>query len=250
MKKFVLFALALSGAVCAQNSPDPADAFWQQAVLYRDEWGVPHIYADNKRAMAFAFGYAQAEDHLEAMLLAYRMANGRAAEVLGEASAASDELAIRLAHAELAYEAAEEKRRGRRLAIGAAVLVLVVQVAATVMALSPAPHNGGDNAGYLSLAHSLVTDGSYVEQWDPEARPHTKYPPVDPTILAGAMVLGAEGWGAFKAISVFFIVVSVFVTFLWALDRRGPRFALVLALLNHAQQPVLLHRAGVRHSPV
>ena len=105
MKKFLLFALVLSGAVFAQNSPDPAYAFWEQAVLYRDEWGVPNIYADNKRAMAFAFGYAQAEDHLEAMLLAYRMANGRAAEVLGEALAASDELAIRLAHADLAYEA-------------------------------------------------------------------------------------------------------------------------------------------------
>ncbi|GMR13833.1 MAG: hypothetical protein BMS9Abin29_2052 [Gemmatimonadota bacterium] len=133
--------------------------------------------------------------------------------------------------AEVAYEAAEEKRRQRRLGIAAAVLVLGIQIAATVMALNPAPHNGGDNAGYLSLAHSLVTAGTYVEQWDPEARPHTKYPPVYPAILAGAMVVGAEGWGAFKAISVFFVVVSVFVTFLWALERRGPGFAVVLALL-------------------
>jgi len=133
--------------------------------------------------------------------------------------------------AEIPHEAAAGRRRRMRLAIGAGVLVLGVQVAATVMALNPAPHNGGDNAGYLSLAHSLVVDGSYVEQWDPEARPHTKYPPVYPAILAGAMVLGAEGWGAFKAISVFFVVVSVFVTFLWALDRRGPGFAVVLAFL-------------------
>ena len=105
IKKFLLLILAVCGAVSAQETADPADTFWRQAVLYRDEWGVPHIYADNTRAMAFAFGYAQAEDHLEAMLLAYRMANGRASEVLGEALAASDELAIRLAHAELAYEA-------------------------------------------------------------------------------------------------------------------------------------------------
>lgn len=150
---------------------------------------------------------------------------------------------------EVAYDVAEEKRRQRRLAIAAAVLVLGVQITATVMALSPAPHNGGDNAGYLSLAHSLVTQGSYVEQWDPEARPHTKYPPVYPTILAGAMLLGAEGWGAFKAISVFFVVVSVFVTFLWALDRRGPRFALVLALLLAFSPAVLWSSRWILSDP-
>lgn len=150
---------------------------------------------------------------------------------------------------EVAYEAAEEKRRQRRLAIGAAVLVLGVQIAATVMALSPAPHNGGDNAGYLSLAHSLVADGSYVEQWDPEARPHTKYPPVYPAILAGAMVLGAEGWGAFKAISVFFVVVSVFVTYLWALDRRGPGFAVVVALLLAFSPAVLWSSRWILSDP-
>lgn len=105
IKKYALIILAVSGAVSAQEPADPAGAFWRQAVLYRDEWGVPHIYADNTRAMAFAFGYAQAADHLEAMLMAYRMANGRASEVLGEALAASDELAIRLAHADLAYAA-------------------------------------------------------------------------------------------------------------------------------------------------
>ncbi len=105
IKKYALLILAVSGVAAAQAPADPADAFWQQAVLYRDEWGVPHVYADNTRAMAFAFGYAQAEDHLEAMLLAYRMANGRASEVLGEALASSDEFAIRLAHADLAHEA-------------------------------------------------------------------------------------------------------------------------------------------------
>lgn len=85
--------------------PDDALALWAQATLYRDAWGTPHVYAETPRALGFAFGYAQAQDHIEAMLLAYRTANGRAAEVLGEKMAQSDEFALRLAHARLAEAA-------------------------------------------------------------------------------------------------------------------------------------------------
>ncbi len=100
-----LLAGALLGPMAAaQDAVDP-EGMWAQATLYRDEWGVPHVYAETPRALGFAFGYAQAEDHLAPMLIAYRIAKGRAAEVLGEACAASDELAIRLAHARLAEEA-------------------------------------------------------------------------------------------------------------------------------------------------
>jgi acyl-homoserine-lactone acylase len=89
------------------QTPEEAHAMWSQATLYRDDWGTPHIYADNPRALGFAFGYAQAEDHIEAMLMAYRTANGRAAEVLGEKMVVSDEFAIRMGHARLAAQALE-----------------------------------------------------------------------------------------------------------------------------------------------
>lgn len=88
----------------AQVPPDPA-ILWEQATIYRDEWGVPHIQADNFVAMSFAFGYAQAEDHLEGMLKAYRVANGRAAEVYGEEYALSDEFSLKMGHADLAFAA-------------------------------------------------------------------------------------------------------------------------------------------------
>ncbi|MDX9975446.1 MAG: penicillin acylase family protein [FCB group bacterium] len=96
--------LALSWGAASAQENDPYAA-WTEATIYRDDWGVPHVYAQTPRAMAFAFGFAQAEDHLEAMLLAYRAANGRAAEVLGEAYAASDEFALKMGHALLAQEA-------------------------------------------------------------------------------------------------------------------------------------------------
>lgn len=102
------WALALHcAAALAQMPSNDTHGLWDQAVLYRDEWGVPHVYADNPRAMAFAFGYAQAEDHIERMLIAYRIANGRAAEIFGDEMAAADEFAIKLGHAELAWHAYE-----------------------------------------------------------------------------------------------------------------------------------------------
>lgn len=78
---------------------------WQDATLLRDEWGIPHVYANTPFAMAFVFGYAQAEDHCEHMLLAYRMANGKLAEILGEAYADSDAFSLKMGHARLAREA-------------------------------------------------------------------------------------------------------------------------------------------------
>jgi acyl-homoserine lactone acylase PvdQ len=99
-----VFVCIFPAPVVAQEPQTPND-LWQQATLYRDEWGVPHIQADNLGAMAFAFGYAQAEDHIEAMLRAYRIANGRAAEVLGPDFAQSDEFSIKMAHATLAENA-------------------------------------------------------------------------------------------------------------------------------------------------
>lgn len=83
----------------------PSGTPWDGATLYRDAYGVPHVYAQDPEALGFAFGYAQAEDHLETMLLAYRMAEGRLAEVLGEAEADSDAFALKLAHAEVAANA-------------------------------------------------------------------------------------------------------------------------------------------------
>ncbi len=100
-------------------------------------------------------------------------------------------------------------------------LVAVIHLAIAFPALNPAPHNGGDNAGYLSLAHSLATGAGYVEAWDPALAPHTKYPPLYPAMLAGAMGLGAEAWITFKLLSLLLVTVSVVICFAWVRDRHG-----------------------------
>ncbi|MBT4138237.1 MAG: penicillin acylase family protein [Candidatus Latescibacteria bacterium] len=52
--------------------------------IYRDAWGVPHIYAQTPEDVMYGFGYAQAEDRLEALLKNYRLATGTMAEAFGE----------------------------------------------------------------------------------------------------------------------------------------------------------------------
>jgi len=54
--------------------------------IYRDNFGVPHIVGETEQAAFFGYGYAQAQDHLERMMLQYRDAQGRRAEVLGRSA--------------------------------------------------------------------------------------------------------------------------------------------------------------------
>ena len=81
-------ALACLGAMPARAG---------EATLYRDTWGVPHVYADTEAAGYHALGYAQAEDRLEDIYLAVRTAVGRMAEVKGK-SALGDDYLMRLFH--------------------------------------------------------------------------------------------------------------------------------------------------------
>lgn len=59
-------------------------------VIYRDTWGIPHIYAPTDQAGLYAQGYAMAEDRPERLLLNLLTAKGELASVLGEAAVASD----------------------------------------------------------------------------------------------------------------------------------------------------------------
>ncbi|MBM3290548.1 MAG: penicillin acylase family protein, partial [Candidatus Hydrogenedentes bacterium] len=67
----------------------------KQVTIYRDKWGVPHIFADTDAAAAFGLGYAQAEDRLPDIYANARLAVGRAAEVEGEDAVRTD-FAMRL----------------------------------------------------------------------------------------------------------------------------------------------------------
>lgn len=137
--------------------------------------------------------------------------------------------------------------RGRDLYVFLAVLV--VQLFLTVLVFIPAPHNGGDNAGYVSLAHSLLDQGAYRELWDPLEPPHTKYPPVFPLFLAGAMALGVKGWVGLKAIPFLSTLLAGGFTFLWVRGRAGITMAAGVTLLLALSDGVLYYSHWILSDP-
>ncbi|MBY6275797.1 penicillin acylase family protein [Symbiobacterium thermophilum] len=58
--------------------------------VYRDEWGVPHIEAQNEHDLYMAQGYVVAQDRLFQMDLTRRAAAGRLAEVIGPSQLETD----------------------------------------------------------------------------------------------------------------------------------------------------------------
>src|SRR5713226_3390589 len=55
----------------------------EEVVIYRDDFGIPNIFATTEEGAAYGMGYAQAEDRLEEILKQYRRAEGTMAEVFG-----------------------------------------------------------------------------------------------------------------------------------------------------------------------
>jgi acyl-homoserine lactone acylase PvdQ len=73
-----------------------------EVTIYRDTWGVPHIYADTQEAAMYGHGYAQAEDRLDHLLGAYLIGVGRAASVFGPDLLERDLVARIARHEEIA----------------------------------------------------------------------------------------------------------------------------------------------------
>ncbi len=51
--------------------------------IYRDVWGVPHVYAEREEDGFWGIGYTTAEDHLEGVLLRYLTMKGELASAFG-----------------------------------------------------------------------------------------------------------------------------------------------------------------------
>lgn len=60
--------------------------------VFRDRWGVPHIYAENEHDLFMAQGFVQAQDRLWQMESNRRLAAGRLSEILGPPTIGLDRL--------------------------------------------------------------------------------------------------------------------------------------------------------------
>jgi acyl-homoserine-lactone acylase len=65
---------------------EDADALARQVTIRRTDYGVPHVLAENYRALGFGFGYAQAEDHLHSIARLILEARGELALNFGPGS--------------------------------------------------------------------------------------------------------------------------------------------------------------------
>ena len=96
-------ALVLASILLAPDplaAQDPDDRRPGQVSIYRDDYGVPHIYAALEEDAFYGLGYAQAEDQLEYVLRMYLAARGELAVWFGQESVQSDVQARTWMHAE------------------------------------------------------------------------------------------------------------------------------------------------------
>ena len=93
LRTVLLLLAILPGAGLAQTS----EQLSQQVMIRRTEYGVPHIAADNYRALGFGLGYAQLEDYGARVVNGLFAARGQAGLVFGRDSI-DDDFLRRAAH--------------------------------------------------------------------------------------------------------------------------------------------------------
>ncbi len=59
--------------------------------VYRDDYGIPHIYAENEHDLFFAQGYVHAQDRFWQMEFWRHIGQGRISEIAGDATVSSDQ---------------------------------------------------------------------------------------------------------------------------------------------------------------
>ena len=179
MLRRVLFAMVL-GVLGASPSLGQNP---EQATIYRDTWGVPHIYAESEEAAAYAHGYAQAQDRLEDVLTAYLVAVGRAAALFGPDYLQADIVAAIARHEEIARTrypqlSAETRRLLEAFVAGIRAYMRDDPQAVPPWASPPEPHHvvalyrafswawpWGQARGDLKRAGSHIDDGRGSNQW-------------------------------------------------------------------------------------
>ena len=156
----------------------------EEATLYRDTWGVPHVYAATREGAAYAHGWAQAEDRLVDLLTNYRRATGRAASVLGPEALEGDKLARIARHERVARERYAELQPDTRRFVEAFVAGIRAYMeqhpeAVPAWAEPPAPHEvvalmrsfawvwpwGQARHDYARAAPSAADDGRGSNTW-------------------------------------------------------------------------------------
>jgi len=81
---------AIPSTVQADGPGDQADDLGDQVEVIRTNYGVPHIYAENFRALGYALGYLQLEDYGERVAIGMVRARGELSRYQGRRPLAAD----------------------------------------------------------------------------------------------------------------------------------------------------------------
>ena len=122
--------------------------------IYRDGWGVPHIYGSTDADVAYGLGYAQAEDRLVDLLQNVLSATGRMAEAFGPDHVEADFQRRLWAH--------ERIGRGRYRELSADVRDLVEAFVAGIAAYERDNPEAVPDWGFVPQPHQIVALGRSV----------------------------------------------------------------------------------------
>ena len=92
MRLRAAFAVALISLLPVCASAANPEAVANSVTIYRDNYGVPHIYGPTDASCIFGFLYAQAEDNFWQIEDSYIRSLGRASEIYGDRTLEDDEL--------------------------------------------------------------------------------------------------------------------------------------------------------------
>jgi acyl-homoserine-lactone acylase len=91
-----LLPLAVAAGCLPPRPQLSPESLARDALIRRDRFGVPHILATSEEAAAYAFGYAQAEDHSELIIRRLIAARGEEAKYFGASGIENDFAMARL----------------------------------------------------------------------------------------------------------------------------------------------------------
>ena len=85
MKKLTIFIVCIISSYSLLGCKDK-----ENIEIHWDEWGVPHIYAQSDKQLAYGLGWSHMHNHGNQILKLYGISSGRAAELWGREYLESD----------------------------------------------------------------------------------------------------------------------------------------------------------------
>ena len=161
----LIVVLAIVGVVSVRRPFPDTDAtltipgLQDEVNVYRDENGIPHIYAQNEHDLFLAQGYVHAQDRFWQMEFWRHLSLGRVSEIAGEATVSSDTFIRtmgwnRIAEESLAYYEQESPE----------MLTILEAYSEGVNAYIA---EQGDNISVSYTILGLVNDKWEIEPWEP-----------------------------------------------------------------------------------